>query len=69
LRSLLIGRRPLQSPLLRSAQTSPTLRDNYRTGGKKKTRKRQTRKKRRKRTKKYRKHSSRNKKKNSRKRR
>lgn len=69
LRTLLIGRRPLQSPLLRSAQNSPNLRDNYRTGGKKKTRKRQMRKKRRKRTKKYRKHSSRNKRKNSRKRR
>ena len=65
LRRLLIGRRPLQSPLLRSAQNSPTLRDTYRTGGKKKTRKRQMRKKRRKRTKKYRKHSSRNKRKNS----
>ena len=65
LRRLLIGRRPLQSPLLRSAQNSPNLRDNYRTGGKKKTRKRQTRKKRRKRTKKYRRHSSRNKRKNS----
>jgi hypothetical protein len=69
LRSLLIGRRPLQSPLLRSAQNSPNLRDNYRTGGKKRTRKRQMRKKIRKRTKKYRKHSSRNKRKNSRKRR
>ena len=65
LRRLLLGRRPLQSPLLRSAQNSPNLRDNYRTGGKKKTRKRQMRKKRRKRTKKYRRHSSRNKRKNS----
>lgn len=69
LRRLLLGRRPLQSPLLRSAQNSPHLRDNYRTGGKKKTRKRQPRKKKRKRTRRGRIQSSRNKRKNSRRRR
>ena len=69
LRRLLLGRRTLQSPLLRSSQNSPNTRDNYRTGGKKKTRKRQTRKKKRKRTRRRRIQSSRNKRKNSRRRR
>ena len=45
LRMLMLGRRPTQSPLLRSVRNSPNPRSGYRAGGKKR-RRRTTRKRR-----------------------
>ena len=72
LQRLILGRRPLESPLPRSSPNTPTPHNTYRTGGKKhhkRTCKRVTRKYKRNRSKRRRVYKSRKKRKNSRRRR